>query len=328
MRCIVVRDPGPDSRLEIETRPDPVPGPGQLLVAVHASGINRADLLQRRGLYPPPPGQPDIMGLEFAGELLEAGPGVDGRVVGERVMGLLSAGGYADRVVLPASHALPVPEGLDLGAAAAIPEAFLTAFDGLEQLGLASGEWLLVHAVGSGVGTAALQLAHLRGARVVGTSRSATKLRQAASLGLDAGVLAHDDGWVPRLLEQCPGGVHAVLDLVGGDRLDDSLACLRDRGRLLLVGLVAGRRAELDLGRLLSRRLSLRGTVLRSRDDGEKARLVAAFADHALAAFARGELEPVVHEQVPAAQVEEAHAAMSANENFGKIVLRWSGLGG
>lgn len=323
MRCIVVRDPGPDSRLEIETRPDPVPGPGQLLVEVHAFGVNRADLLQRRGLYPPPPGHPDIMGLEFAGELRQAGPGVEDRVVGERVMGLLSAGGYADRVVLPAGHCLPVPEGLDLVAAAAVPEAFLTAFDGLEQLGLAAGEWLLVHAVGSGVGTAALQLARLRGARVVGTSRSAAKLRQAEALGLDAAVLAHDAAWVERLREELPEGVHAALDLVGGDRLDDTLSCLRDQGRLLLLGLVAGRRAELDLGRLLSRRLQLRGSVLRGRSDDEKTRLVAAFADHALGAFPRGELRPVLHDRMPASEVEDAHAAMAANENFGKIVLHW-----
>jgi putative PIG3 family NAD(P)H quinone oxidoreductase len=296
-------------------------------VRVRAFGVNRADLLQRRGFYPAPAGAPaDILGLEFAGEVDAAGPAGSGTWrAGERVMGLTAGGAYAEYVVVPAAQLLPIPAGYSFSDAAAVPEAFLTAYDALERVGLAPGEWLLVHAVGSGVGTAAVQLARARGAHVVGTSRTAAKLDRAKRLGLDAGVDTAGGEFVGAVRRVTAGGADAALDLLGGSLFPRTLEALRPLGRLVLVGLTAGRKAELDLGLVLRHRLRLEGTVLRSRSVEEKAVLVRRFADAVLPLLKGGTVRPVVDRVWPFEGVEEAHAAMAADRSFGKLVIEVDG---
>lgn len=249
MQAVVITAPGGPEVLKLEERPDPVPGRGEIRVRIRAAGVNRADLLQRRGLYPAPPGWPaDVPGLEYAGEVESAGPDVTLWRPGERVMGLVGGGGYAEYAVVPERVAVAIPERLSFEEAAAVPEAFITAHDALfARLGLALGERLLVHAVGSGVGTAALQLAKAAGATVLGTSRSAWKLDRARDLGLDAAIDASGGAFADAVRRATGGaGVHAALDLVGGPYTAGSLECLATRGRLAVVGLTGGRSAELD----------------------------------------------------------------------------------
>ena len=284
MKAIVITEPGGPDVLTPADAPAPEPGRGEVRVAVKASAVNRADLMQRRGAYPAPAGWPqDIPGLEYAGVVESVGPGVERWKPGDRVMGLVGGGGYAEQVVVHEREALPVPDRLSLEEAAAVPEAFITAHDALfTRLGLASGEWLLVHAAGSGVGTAGLQLARAAGARVVGTSRSAWKLERATSdFGLDVAVDA-SDGFADAVLAATDGGVDAILDLVGGAYLAGNLRALRTLGRQVVVGLTSGRSAELDMGALLGKRLTLVGTALRSRPLEEKIAATRLFARHGL----------------------------------------------
>lgn len=330
MRAIVITHPGGPEVLELRELPAPEPGPGQLLVRVAASGVNRADLLQRRGGYRAPPGWPqDVPGLEYAGTVEAVGEGVALFGVGDAVMGLVGGGGYAEAVVVDQADVLPVPAGLPLEAAAAVPEAFLTAHDALfTRMGLLAGETVLIHAVGSGVGTAALQLALAAGARVVGTGRSAWKLDRARELGLESSVLLRAGlDWADEVLratdDRSPAGVDGVLDLVGGAYLAGNIRCLRPFGRLVVVGLVAGRSAELDLGALLARRLTIVGTAMRSREAEEKAETVAAFEADGLPLLEEGHVRPVLDRAFPAEQAADAHRRMEGNENFGKMVLTW-----
>ncbi|MDT8436507.1 MAG: NAD(P)H-quinone oxidoreductase [Gemmatimonadota bacterium] len=330
MKAIRIREPGPPEVLEPADVEAPRPGPGQAAIAVHATAVNRADLLQRRGAYPAPPGAPpDIPGLEFAGVVDGLGPGTDPSLLGRRVMGILGGGGYAERVVVDASHLVPVPDGLDLVAAAALPEAFWTAFDALVLQGeLGPGTRVLVHAAGSGVGTAALQVARAFGAaRIFGTA-SAGKLRAIAALGLplDVPIDYRAASFREVVLRETGGdGVDLVLDLVGAPYWDDNLACLAPRGRVLLVGLTGGATARVDLGRLLRGRVTVIGTVLRARPAAEKAALADRVRADLLPRFAAGELRPVVDRVLPLDRVAEAHEVMEANRNAGKIVLRIRG---
>jgi len=328
MHAIVIDRPGPPEVLQLREVPTPEPGPGQLRVRVAASGVNRADLLQRRGGYPAPPGWPvDIPGLEYAGTVDAVGEGVSRFRAGERVMGLVGGGGYAEAVVVDPAEVLPVPPSLSLQAAAAVPETFITAHDALfTQLHLAAGETLLIHAVGSGVGTAALQLARAAGARVLGTQRSVWKLERARELGLDVAIVAGADGdWPEAVLRETGGrGVDAILDLAGGAYFAGNIRVLAPRGRLILVGLVAGRTAEIDLGAVLARRLRIFGTALRSRTPAEKAETVVAFARDVLPLLADGGVHPVVDRVYPAAAAAEAQRRMESGQNFGKLVLAWS----
>lgn len=328
MRAIVIARPGGPEVLELRDVPTPEPGPGQLRVRAAASGVNRADLLQRRGAYPAPPGWPaDIPGLEYAGTVDAVGEGVSGFHVGDRVMGLVGGGGYAEQVVAAEREVLPVPDSLPLEAAAAVPEAFITAHDALfTQLRLAGGETLLVHAVGSGVGTAGLQLAQATGVRVLGTNRSEWKLERARGLGLDVAIRAGEGrDWAEEVLRATGGrGVDAILDLVGGDYLRGNIRVLAPRGRLIVVGLVAGRSAELDLGAVLSKRLTLQGTALRSRPPGEKAETTRAFAREALPLLADGRVRPIVDRLFPPEAAPRAHERMEQGQNFGKILIEWS----
>ena len=326
MRAVVLRGAGGPEVLALEERPRPEPGPGQIRVRVRAAGLNRADLLQRRGRYPAPPGVPaDIPGLEYAGDVDAVGPEVRAWQPGDRVMGIVGGGAMAEFVVVHEREAMPAPRGLDWSAAAAIPEAFLTAWDGLlRQLALQPGEWAWITAVGSGVGTAALQLAWLVGARTVGSSRSPEKLARARALGLEA-ALVHDES-LPEAVRLATGGRGAdvLFDLVVGSELAGRLAALAPRGRALVVGTVAGARVDLDLGWLMSRRLRLQGTVLRARPLEEKIALAQAFGATLVPLFELGRLQPVLDVVWPMERVAEAHARLEANASFGKIVLVWA----
>ncbi len=326
MRAIFIREPGGPEVLELREVPDPLPGPGEITVRVWATALNRADLLQRRGLYPAPPDSPaDIPGLEFAGVVEVLGPRSSRFKVGDKVMGVVGGGAYAERLVLHERAAVRAPAGMDLTQAAAIPEAYFTAFDALVlQAGLRSGERVLIHAVGSGVGTAAVQVARLIGARTLGTARSDEKLRKAQRLGLETAILAREAKFAEEAKKATGGaGVDVVLDLVGGAYLDENLRALAPRGRQVVVGLVAGTSAPLNLAALLAKRLEIRGTVLRSRPLEEKIAVAQAFERQMLPALDSGALRPVVDEVMPMAEVQQAHRRMESNETFGKLVLAW-----
>ena len=326
MRAAVITEPGGPEVLTLEDRPDPIPGAFDLLVRAEASALNRADLLQRRGLYPAPAGAPaDIPGLEMAGVVEACGPHVRRFTPGDRVMAVVGGGACADKVILHEREAIAVPDGLSPTDAAAIPEAFLTAFDAaVLQGGLTTGEWLVVTAVASGVGTAAIQIAKLMGAKSIGSSRTESKLARARALGLDVGV--HGNAAELRAaVKVATGGQGAAvaLDLVGGPGLADVLESLRTQGSAILVGLMGGRAADVPLGVVLRGRLRLQGTVLRSRPIEQKIAAVRAF-ERQLGPHFGGEqprLVPVVDRVMPLAAIGEAHRVLESNATFGKIVL-------
>jgi putative PIG3 family NAD(P)H quinone oxidoreductase len=325
MRAIVITRPGGPEVLELRAVPLPEPGAGGIRVRVHATAVNRADLLQRRGAYPAPPGvPPDVPGLEYAGVVDAVGSGVTRWRTGQRVMGLVGGGSYAEYLVTGVEEAIPVPDGMSFEDAAAVPEAFITAHDALvTQMKLAAGETLLIHAVGSGVGTAALQLARVAGARVIGTQRSSWKLERAAEFGLDTGVAVSGSAFAAAVLEATGGaGVDVVMDLVGGPWLGESVRVARTRGRIILVGLVAGATHDLDLRQLLQKRASITGTVLRTRSLAEKVDVARAFERDVLPLLAAGTVVPVVDRVLPLEDAARAHAFVEENRNFGKIVLR------
>lgn len=330
MKAIRITRPGGPEVLRLEETPDPMPGPDEVLVDVRAAALNRADLLQRQGHYPAPPGVPaDIPGLEMAGVVAAVGDRVHGVSVGDRVMALLGGGGYAERVVVPTGMALPVPAGLSFAEAAAIPEVFFTAYDALHrQAGLSLGESVLVHAAGGGVGSAALQLARAGGAaRIFGTA-SASKLEgiERRDLPLDVPIDYRESAFEEIVRERTAGrGVDVILDMVGGDYLTPDLRSLAELGRLVLVGLLRGRSAQADLGLVLRRRLRILGTVLRARSPGEKLTLTAEVRERLLPLFEQGRLRPVLDRTFPLAEAEAAHRYMGANENLGKIVLEVGG---
>ncbi len=322
---IITRSGGPDV-LEIQDRPTPEPGPGQIRVRVHASALNRADISQRRGNYPAPRGAPaDISGLEYAGEVEALGPESAMWKLGDRVMGVVGGGGHAEYVCVHEREAMRVPAGMSWENAAAVPEAFLTAYDALfNRLQVGAGETVLIHAVASGVGTAALQIARAAGARVVGTSRSGAKLERAVRLGLDVAIDSSGGDW-PTKIEQAIGGerVQAVVDLVGGNYLAWNLRILASRGRIVVVGLTAGPSGDFNLGLLLRKRLTIIGTVLRARPLEEKIALAREFDERAVPLFEAGRLEPVVDRVFSFEESRTAHDLMESNATFGKIVLYW-----
>ena len=325
MKAVVITQPGAVEVLELRDVERPTPGGTDILVRVASSGLNRADLLQRRGLYPPPRGYPeDIPGLEYSGVIEAMGAEVDTLAVGQAVMGITGGGAYAEYVVVPAETAVRIPDGWDPVEAGAIPEVFMTAYDAVFlQEGLCMDESILVHAVGSGVGTAALQLAHRAGAVVIGTSRTEAKLEAATALGLEHKVLADED-WPTRVLKITDGlGVNIILDLVGGAYLKGNQKVLASRGRHIVVGVPAGTKAEFDLQSLMVRRGSIRGTTLRARSLNEKVDLARAFDLEVLPGFETGELKSVIDRAFSAGEVQSAHRYMEENRNFGKILLTW-----
>ncbi len=324
MRAIVVTAPGGPEVLTLQRRSIRDPARGEILVRVQAAGVNRADLLQRRGLYPPPPGWPrDIPGLEYAGTVEAVGDTVELWEEGDRVMGLVGGGGYADYVVVPEREAIRVPDRLSFEEAGAVPEVFITAHDALfTQLRLGPGETVLIHAVGSGVGTAALQLAKVAGATTIGTSRSSWKLERAQELGLDVAIDSSQQDVLAEVRAATQGsGVTAVLDLIGAPLLAASLECLAVKGRLIVVGLSGGRSAELDLGLVLRRRLRIIGTSLRMRPLEEKIAAARACESEIGPLLESGRVRPIVDSVFPIDDVVEAHQRMEANANFGKLVL-------
>ena len=324
MRAAVITEPGGPGVFRVQEVEDPVAGPDEVLVDVKASALNRADLLQRQGGYPAPPGvRSDVPGLEFAGVVIEAGDRVNGIAPGDRIFGLLGGGGYADRVATHELMAIPMPSNLDFAQAAAIPEVFLTAYDALfNHCELMMGESVLIHAVGSGVGTAALQLAHRAGAYVFGTAGSSDKLAKAAELGLDVGINYKEQDFAHVVREQTGGaGVNVVLDMVGGPYWERNLASLSLKGRLVLVGLMGGNKVEANLGLLMPKRLRVHGTGLRTRSLEEKIAVTVQFKRHVLPLIGDGRIQPIIDRTFPLENVSEAHEYMESNANFGKIIL-------
>lgn len=326
MRAIVITTAGGSEVLQLEERETPSPGRSYIRVRVHASAMNRADVSQRRGTYPPPQGYPtDIPGLEYAGEVDAVGDFVTLWKVGDRVMGIVGGGAHAEFICVHEREAITIPADLPFDQAAAIPEAFLTAYDALfNQLEMQVGERLLIHAVGSGVGTAALQLAIIAGLDVIGTSRSADKLTRARDLGLEKGVETANEDWPSRVEALSPKGIHGVLDLVSGPYVAGNLRVVASRGRIVVVGLTAGAQTPIDLGMVLRKRIKILGTVLRSRPIEEKIALARDFADRILPRFNDKTLRPVVDSVISFDEIRKAHDMMEGNATFGKIVLTWT----
>ena len=327
MRAAVVTRFGGPEVLEILDVPRPLPRDGELLVRVHASALNRADIMQRQGRYPAPPGAPaNILGMEIAGEVAEIGSGSRRWKVGDRVFGLVGGGGNAEYATTLDRHLARIPDRLSWEEAAAVPEAFITAHDALvTQAGMRTGETVLVHAVGSGVGVAASQLVRALGGTCYGTARTPDKIQRARELGLTDGAVVKDDpqimlGYVQHWTDN--KGVDVVLDLVGGPYLPASVECTAHLGRIILIGLLAGRAANLNLGTILTRRLMVRGTMMRSRSAREKADATEAFARDVLPLLERGDVRPVVDRVFPLDDIRAAHELMESNATFGKIVLQ------
>lgn len=329
MRAVVISRPGGPEVLEVREVSRPEVRGDRVLVRVRASGLNRADTLQARGLYPAPPGSPqDVPGLEFAGEVEEKGPDAIGPTrPGDRVFGIVGGGGLAEYVSVPERMLVRIPGNLDWPEAAAVPEVFLTAFDAIDcQAELRSGEAVLIHAVGGGVGSAAVQIAHAMGCTTFGTARTASKLRLAAEYGLDVGIDTSAGPFLEVVRERTNGeGVPAILDHVGGPYLSDNLDALATRGRLVVVGLLGGRKAELDLSKLLAKRATVVGTTLRARPVEEKIAATRRFADRVVPWLERGLVRPIVDQLFPIERVVEAATHMESNRGFGKVVLTMGG---
>jgi NADPH2:quinone reductase len=327
MRAVRIVSHEGAGELEVGEVERPVARADRVRVRVRAAGLNRADLLQKRGRYPAPKGSPaDIPGLEFAGEVEQVGDEVRMWKTGQRVFGLTAGGAQAEYVLVPESHLAEIPDALDFAEAAAVPEVFITAHDALfTQGGLETGERVLVHAAGSGVGTAAVQLARAAGAgRVFGTARTAEKIERAREFGLDEGVTVGDD---PRVFAEAVrewtkgAGVNVVLDLVGASYLDANLDALGQRGRMLLVGTLGGASAPLDFRKMMGKRLQLTGTALRARSTEEKAAAVRRFAAHVVPLLARRSVRPVLDTKYTLEDVRAAYERLESNETFGKVIL-------
>ena len=326
MRAAVITTPGGPEVLRIEQRPVPTPGQGEILIRVHGSAMNRADVLQRQGRYPPPPGAPaDIPGMELAGVVAATGAGATRWKRGDRVFGLVAGGAHADFAIAHESTVAAIPDTIDWDGASAIPEAFITASDALDQAQASAGEAVLVHAVASGVGLAAVQLVRAHGGLALGTSRSVAKMARARELGMADGFDAASGlealpQWVR---DHTAGrGANVALDLVGGAYLRPTLEALAPRGRVMLIGTVAGAEATLPLGTILRKRLTIRGTVLRSRTLDERAHDARAFADRVVPLLASGTVRPTIDRVLTLDEIAEAHRVIESNATEGKVVLR------
>jgi putative PIG3 family NAD(P)H quinone oxidoreductase len=323
LRAVVVAAPGGPEQLHVEDVPDPEVRDGEIVVRVAGAGINRADLLQRQGFYPPPAGASDILGLETSGVVAALGPGVDAFAPGDKVMVLVEGGGYAELVAVRATQAVRVPDNIDLIDAGGIPEVFITAHDALfTRGGLRDGETVLVHGGGGGVGTAAIQLAHAHGCRVIATAGSAEKLDRCTALGADFGINYRTEDFVARTRELTDGhGADVVLDIMGASYLGRNIDVVAVDGRIAVIGMQGGTHTDIDLGAMMRRRISLISTALRSRPAAQKAAIVAAFAADVVPALAAGELQPVVDRVLPLTEAGEAHRLIEAGKVVGKVVL-------
>lgn len=325
MQAVVISGAGGPDVLSVQEVPEPEPGVEQVRVRVRAAGLNRADVLQRKGHYPAPPGSPEhIPGLEFAGEVEALGPGARALRVGQRVYGICGGGGQAELVVAHERAVAPVPETLDLVAAGGVPEVFMTVHDALfSQAGLAMGEWLLVHAAGSGIGTASVQLAHAAGARTLGTSRTPEKLERLCDLGLDVPLAATGFGEAARAATG-GHGVDVVLDVVGGGYLAQNLVALAPKGRMVMLSTLGGASEVIDLRLVLAKRLRLMGSVLRARPLEEKISVTQAFIRQVNPLLARGRVRPIVDRVFDLGDVRAAHTYLESDASFGKVILTLS----
>ena len=323
MKAVLVTIPGGPEVLKLGELPDPVPGPTELLVNVKAAGVNRAEVLQRQGKYPPPAGASDILGLELAGEVVGKGQDVTKFSPGDRVMALVTGGAYAELCTVPEPTALPIPNGLTFEQAAAIPEAFVTAWLNLFDLGLLEkNETVLIHAGASGVGAAAIQLAREAHAQVLTTVGTTAKKEWVTTLGATKAILRKEEDVTKAVLEATQGeGAHLILDVVGAPAWKANLQSLRRGGRLVLVGFLGGSRGELDLGLILRKNLHVTGTTLRGSPLSKKAEWMQEFDRFARKRFEDGRLTVPLDKTFPLAQVAEAHRYMEADQNLGKIVL-------
>jgi NADPH:quinone reductase len=325
MRAIVMKGTGGPEVLRLGEAPAPRPGQGQVLLRIAATSVNRADLQQRAGNYPPPPGESEILGLEAAGVIEALGAGVEGWQVGDRVMTLLGGGGYAECATAPASTLMPVPESLNLVQGAAITEVFVTAWLNIfREAGLKPGETLLMHGGASGVGTAAIQLAKALGpSPVIVTVGCEDKAKACRDLGADHAILYKHEDFSRRVLELTEKrGANVILDHIGASYLEPNLACLALYGRLVIIGLLGGAKAELNIGRLMVKRQRIIGSVLRARPVAEKADITREFRAQVLPLFEKGRLKPVIDRVLPLEEARQAHELMAANANTGKLVLQ------
>jgi putative PIG3 family NAD(P)H quinone oxidoreductase len=326
MHAVTMREPGGPEVLEWDEVPDPVCGPGEVVIDVAAAGVNRADIMQRQGYYPPPPGASDILGLECSGIVSEVGEGVTEWSVGDQVCALLAGGGYAERVAVPAGQLLPRPAGVELATAAALPEVVCTVWSNVFLLaGLRRGDSFLVHGGSSGIGTMAIQLAARAGARVFTTAGTAAKLDVCRELGAEVGINYRDEDFVGRVREETDGGgVDVVLDNMGAKYLARNLDALAVGGRLVSIGMQGGTKAELDLGALMRKRGSVHATTLRARPatgPGGKAEIVAAVRHDVWPDVERGVVRPIVDRRLPMSRAAEAHRVVEASEHIGKVLL-------
>jgi putative PIG3 family NAD(P)H quinone oxidoreductase len=326
MRAVTVSRPGGPEVLGWDDVPDPECGPGEVIVDVAATAVNRADLLQRQGFYPPPKGASEILGLECSGIVSEVGAGVTGWSVGDEVCALLTGGGYAERVAVPAGQLLPRPAGVELATAAALPEVTCTVWSNVFLLArLRRGEGFLVHGGSSGIGTMAVQLAARAGARVFTTAGTAAKLDVCRELGADVTINYRDEDFVERITAETGGaGVDVVLDNMGAKYLARNVGVLATGGRLVIIGMQGGTKAELDLGRLMAKRASVAATTLRSRPatgPGGKAEIVAAVRHDVWPDVERGVVRPIVDRRLPMSRAAEAHRVVEASEHIGKVLL-------
>ncbi|MFL0460139.1 NAD(P)H-quinone oxidoreductase [Kytococcus sedentarius] len=323
MRAIVIDDSGEKPALTLSEVEDPTPGEGEVLVEVVAAGVNRADLVQAAGKYPPPPGESEIIGLEVSGRIAALGSGdTGGWQVGDEVCALLAGGGYAEQVAVPVGQLLPAPRGIDLVTAAALPEVACTVWSNLVDAGrLTSGETVLLHGGSSGIGTMGIQVARALGARVAVTAGSAQKLERCRELGAEVLINYREQDFVEAVREATHDGADVILDLMGGDYLDRNLQALAPGGRLVVIGLMGGRSAELDLGRMLQRRLSVQATSLRGRSRADKARIVGAVRENLWPRIEDGGIRPVVDQVLPLADADRAHQVLKESGHVGKVLL-------
>ncbi|HEU5392731.1 MAG TPA: NAD(P)H-quinone oxidoreductase [Streptosporangiaceae bacterium] len=324
MHAVVITEPGEPEVLRWLEVPDPVPGPGEVVIDVAASGVNRADLMQRQGLYPPPAGAPPFPGLECAGRIRIAGDGVTDWRPGDEVCALLAGGGYAEQVVVPAGQVLPLPPKVSVTTAASFPETACTVYSNVFQLAaLQAGETLLVHGGSSGIGTMAIQLGKAFGARVACTAGSAEKLARCRELGADIAINYREEDFVAALHDATGGaGADVILDIMGASYLARNLSALATDGRLAIIGRQGGSRAEIDLGVLQGKRASVHATTLRARPAGQKAAVVAAVREHVWPLIGTGQVQAVIDRELPMSQAPAAHRALAASEHIGKILLR------
>lgn len=324
MRAVVIKQSGGPEVLTLSDVPEILPAKGEVRIKIKACGVNRADVLQRMGHYPSPADSPpDIPGLEYAGVIDAIGAGVEGLTVGDRVFGLAGGGTYAEAVLVNARTVAPIPENLSFVEAASVPEAFVTAYDAMvSQCLLQQGESVLVHAVGSGVGLAAVQIANLIGAKTIGTARNADKIKEAKKFGLQDGLVVEHNQFSHAVKDLTSGhGVDVIMELVGGHYLTEDIHCAANKGRIIIVGLVGGLRCEVDLGIILKKRLLIKGTTLRMRPLEEKILAAQVLSKNLAPLFAKGLLTPNINQVLPWEKAGEAHQIMESNKNIGKIVL-------